>query len=170
MPWTQPVLGSNNTIGGTNYGCYTTCAYNPATAYQAFDLDSSTAALNYFPSPNANKGDLIFYSPYFIKLTSITMDGYCVVQGTVSYSDDNTNWYECGSYNRGTWGRGTWTFNLATDGKYHQWWKFWYYNSAGTSAPQIFSITMVGTKWDYDGDPVAHAWTSKNRSSYFIKY
>lgn len=144
FPWTQVRLTQQGTLGGNYCAAGSTCAYGPNTAWQAFDNSTSTAATCYYASPNMNKGEVIYYTPTPINVTSLYLDTYLVVQVKVYYSDNGTNWTECGSGTMSTYQRTQGTINVSTTDD-HKYYKIWVYNSAGASQPSIYNVDITAT-------------------------
>lgn len=101
LPWTQPVLSANGTIGGNSFACAASSEYNSnMLAYKAFDGNSSSY---WYASSSSLPQWLELYNPIPLKITEIQIDGGIHDNLTGSYdgqptsfqiqvSEDGVNW------------------------------------------------------------------------------
>lgn len=95
VPWSQPNLTSNGTMGGATCACTSTMTQNPV--YYAFDSSAST----YIGTRNATY-ELTFYTPTPIKVSAVQVVAsnikYITKAGSVLGSNDRTNWTTLTTY------------------------------------------------------------------------
>ncbi len=93
--WTQPVLNSNGTLGGSSFAVYAS-GLSEGAAYRAFDGTVQTNQS--YCCTTSGKGYIEFYNPTPIKLVSIQMYDYVsnvsyrCEEGIIYGSNDGTNW------------------------------------------------------------------------------
>ena len=105
VPWTQPILTSNGTMGGDKFACggsYYHTSYGNSQIYSLFDGNPSSGitAVAY------NGGGYIdFYNPIPIRVTSVRNDhiwyGGDWYDVTIYGSNDGSNWTNLGYFNHG---------------------------------------------------------------------
>ena len=160
VPWTQPVLSSNGTLGGKVCAAYSSrTVYGDRYAYKAFDGNTTTIwTVTTLPV------NLIFYSPEPIKVTNIQCrnraDGYnyTITAGKIQASNNNSTWDSLTSWTNSNASQGAvWTIELSKNVNYYN-----YYNilvSSGTGneaslAEVSFTATRKsiaeGSPFDYD--------------------
>lgn len=151
LPWTQPVLSANGTIGGNSFAC--AASSNQSTAYKVFDNSTSSA----FVSTASQPSWIEWYNPYPLKISQIkiaTQLQGVVYQGAlgdfyIQVSDDGINWTTVytGSNRTST----SVTVNLSLSDAY-KYWRLYCLNAiiyltAYTNQPvEIDEITITATQ------------------------
>lgn len=138
--WTQPILSSNGTLGGSDYACLASTEQYPA--YYAFNGNSS----DYWgPSSPSVPQFVIFYSPNPIKLTSVYFnfkeDAEVYSAGKIEASNDNSTYTQVGSFS-GNSSVGL-TVYLDTQGKAYKYYKYTFTAHHGSFWGKA-NITQVG--------------------------
>lgn len=141
IPWTQPILSSRGTLGGSDYACIASSEEYPV--YYAFNGNSS----DYWgPSSPSVPQYVIFYSPTPIKLTSVYFDfkepREVYSSGTIEASNDNSTYTQVGSFS-GNSSVGL-TVYLDTKGNYYKYYKYNFTARAGSYWGKA-NITQAGT-------------------------
>ena len=101
LPWTQPVLTANGTLGGDSFAVDASSYYSGSPempAWKAMDGTGSSSAYSRWQS-TANPSWYVFYNPVPLKITNIQVmngssggDSYVLATGSVEVSNDGTNW------------------------------------------------------------------------------
>ena len=137
VPWTQPALSANGTMGGSTCACAMDSTWDSRRiAYKAFD--GNTILSDYeTDTAHSNNGYphwIAFYSPDDIKVTSVTIynGNEALVPADYEFqcSDDYSTWttIASGTNTVGTDGMqgGQWSFNIPTANQgYHKYYRFY---------------------------------------------
>lgn len=98
VPWIQPILTANGTIGGDTAAAEATSTESAYNAFEAFDNNPST----YWGPAGGSGGTLTFYTPEKVRPTSIDFSfreaSEIFRNCTVTASIDNNSYTELGSY------------------------------------------------------------------------
>lgn len=121
VPWTQPVLSSNGTIGGSSFAVYSAQEY---AAYQPLwkGFDNSTSDVGSIRFTTGSTGEVIIYNPVGLNISNINFtttsaNGASGATGTVYVSNDNTTWTEITSFSQAT-ASNNWSIPLSYNGYY----------------------------------------------------
>jgi len=116
IPWVQPRVSSNGTLGGDSFAVTGENLSSSYPAYQAFDTSTSTAAGN---TTTYNLTTyLYFYNPNPICISNVQVtcngQGQCYSPYTVTFygSNDNSNWDYLATY---TSGNSTWSATISIE-------------------------------------------------------
>lgn len=100
MPWTQPTLSANGTMGGVSFAVSASSVYSQYDAYYAFDNNSSTMWSVYSKGSTDLPATMTIYNPDTLRVIKITItntSGYALaftsgsVQAKADYMDAWTN-------------------------------------------------------------------------------
>lgn len=125
--WTQPVLSSNGTLGGSSFAVTQSSAYSGRNAYLAFNNNTSdfwtSAGSSYTANADGSTGSeyIIFYNPDKLNVSKLTFTNRsdsgrldAPKSWSLYGSDDNSNWTLVGTYtNTNTVAGGTWSQDIS---------------------------------------------------------
>lgn len=158
IPFIQPVLSANGTIGGSSFAVLADSEFNRSGnldyAWHAFDGNTHVSAT--YPSTfwNSTSGQphwIEFYNPSLLVVTNIKIyngeNGSVPKDWEFQYSDDGTTWTTLESGTNTVTGTGIdWNFNVANSGS-HRYYRFYTSTSQGTYSTYttITEITITGS-------------------------
>lgn len=125
-PWTQPVLSSNGTLGGSNFACTQSSSYLSRDAWRCFDGNTTSTYWTsgegtYTANAGGSTGSeyIIFYNPNKLNISNLQFtnrsDGgpSSPKEWSLYGSDDNSTWDFVGNYtNTVSTGSGVWEQNI----------------------------------------------------------
>ena len=136
LPWTQPILSANGTLGGSSFAVSASSEFNSSwQAYMAFDGNYTSSG--WVTRGVQNPSWITFYNPVALNVTSLTFTNRhggsnaseVFTAGAIYGSNNNSDWTEIKTYtNSVTACLGTWTVNLSNNSNYYK-----YYKITGTS-------------------------------------
>jgi len=138
LPWKQPILTANGTMGGNSFAVSASTEFNSNySAYKAFDNSNTT---EWATLGTHNPSWITFYNPRPLKVSLLTLRNRTTyeafLEGNVYGSNDNSNWDLLTSFiNSVTDKDSTWTIDLSNNTSFYK-----YYKIEGTS----FSGTNQG--------------------------
>lgn len=142
LPWTQPVLSANGTIGGNSFACAASSILSGYEAYKAFDNSTST----YWNPASYAPQWLEWYNPNPLKITQlnfITDSNFYIDTYTIQASEDNINWRNVYSKSGNT--SANFTININDDNRY----SYWRINITGGglwNTPSVSNLTITATQ------------------------
>ena len=123
--WSQPILGSNGTMGGSSFAV----ASSAGSAYSAFDGNGGSYT-NYM---NVNNW-ISWYNPDPLKISKVVLTAsgasYMPRAGRLEYSDDNANWATAVTWSNSS-SQNPFTINV--DAYHHKYWRI-YVTTKGTNS------------------------------------
>lgn len=97
IPFNQPFLTANGTVGGSEAACEASDTYSTYYPWQAFDGDSATTWCS-----STNTKWITYYNPEPLLVSSVELTFQSAneryTSGTISGSNDNTTWVQIGSF------------------------------------------------------------------------
>lgn len=109
VPWTQPTLSADGTMGGDSPACEASDVYSNYYTWHAFDGNSSTT----WCTGSGTKW-ITFYNPDPLLVSSVELtfkNNEVYANGNISASNDNSTWVQIGSFS----GNGSTTVTVTTD-------------------------------------------------------
>ena len=131
LPWTQPILTANGTMGGDSFAVSASSEFDSNyQAYMAFDNSSSS---QWASSGSSTPCYIEFYNPIPLRVTELTItnrnDNETFITGAVYGSNDNNIWIELTTFaNSNTTAFGIWSIDLSSNTNFYE-----YYRINGTS-------------------------------------
>ena len=126
-PWTQPVLSSNGTMGGSSFACDMSSINSSRYAWHAFDGSTAQVADNQAQTSNSMPAWISFYNPEPIIVTQMTVYNGDTppVDWEFQCSDDNSTWTTLTSgTNTVTTNWENWSFDVPNSGA-HKYYRFY---------------------------------------------
>lgn len=163
LPWTQPVLSTNGTMGGDSFACDQKSYYSggrPYYAYRAFDNNISTDWENDAMTVAGLTPPtwISWYNPNPLKISKITIisggaGGYHNPKDfKIQVSDDNINWSDIYTgTNSLTGSKITWSIDINSP-SFFKYWRFYILttnegnNPKGYVMPCIYEIYLTATQ------------------------
>ncbi len=141
IPFVQPKLSANGTLGGSSFAVSGSSTYSTNNDYyKAFDQSSTT----YWRPNTASNSYLITYNPTAINITSFTINNtsssYYARSVVISGSNDNSTYTNIGTI---TLSKSTATYNV-TNTNHYKYYKFTF-TPYSTSRMYIYELTLNGT-------------------------
>ena len=136
--WSQPVLSSNGTMGGSSFAV----ASSAGTAYSAFDNNGGSYT-NYM-----NAGAWIsWYNPLPLKISKVVLTAsgasYMPRAGTLEYSDNNSTWTNAVTWSNSS-SQNPFTINVNTS--HHKYWRVTVTTKGTNSGNSDFSNIAITAK------------------------
>ena len=164
VDWTQPVLSSNGTLGGSDFAVDATTV--DATYYGAWRaFDGITSSTDYFwRSRSLDLGathPYTIYNPTPLKITNIAYLNYgqtivIPISYTVQVSNDNSNWTQIASGTNSVYTAGqTWNISLSGNSNYYKYYKLMLQN--GSSSGYVICMEM-GITAKYQQTSYTYYW------------
>lgn len=148
LPWTQPVLSANGTIGGDSFACAVSSVngsnYNGWKAFNGVKSQSDFwRATNSFPSW------IEWYNPQPLKISNLEIcsgaySGYsymCIADFYVEVSDNGSDWTNIKTVNNRVSGNPYSTINVPiTEEIAHKYWRLYLLNSGSGEGSKITTL------------------------------
>ena len=140
IPWENPTLSANGTMGGSEYAC--SANTTTGAAWQAFDNNTSTIAGVYWGTGGRPTLNLILYCPNPVKVTEAKLwwisdpaqSSSCFSSIYCYGSNDNENWVQIGQVPDQCGLAGHWTtIDCSSNTEYYHYYKFTSTQSVGAS-------------------------------------
>lgn len=131
LPFVQPVLSANGTMGGNYFAVSASSEYS--SSYQAYMAFDSSTSSEWATQGTHNPSWITFYNPNPLNVTLLTMRNRTSTEaftgGNIYGSNDNSTWELLTAYiNSTTTANATWTIDLSSNTNYYN-----YYKIEGTS-------------------------------------
>lgn len=153
LPWTQPKLSANGTIGGNAFACEASTTQSTGYAWKAFD--GKTSVDNYWLSQeNKIPAWIKWYNPNPLKTTKIIFNhgvsgiGGIINEYIIQASVDNSNWIDIKSGKTGnTSVNKNTTVNISND-NFYQYWRLYIKSilQTGSKIVGVHEITITATQ------------------------
>jgi hypothetical protein len=149
IPWTQPVLSANGTIGGNAFACAASSVYNSSYAWKAFDnnLSNEWSSDGRAPLP----AYLEWYNPKPLKISKIVYRTGNIVAGRIveykiQASIDGNNWIDIyNGNNPDTPGNIEVTVNITNSGSYSYWRIYVLQSNSGYNAVIVQEVIITAS-------------------------
>lgn len=158
LPWGQPTLNNNGTMGGNSFACETNTKRGGSQyqAYGAFNPSSSVAWVGSAATAEALPAHpqwLTFYNPTPLKVTQLTItnisDWWCV-DYTITASNDNSTWTTLTSgTNTNYTSGGTWTISLSSNSNFYKYYRFTCTRATGRTGSASVGIRYMAITATY---------------------
>jgi hypothetical protein len=169
VPWTQPVLTANGTIGGNSFAVAMDSQYQSRAAWYAFDGVTTYDGNKQAHTANGQPHWIEFYNPQPLIVTKMTVynggDNVCPLDWQFQCSDDNSTWttLTSGTNTEYTAG-GMWSFNVPNSGA-HKYYRFYTTSGYGRDSGYLgiteFVITAKEVNSEYSSYVVENGVASR---------
>ena len=187
IPWIQPVLSADGTIGGDDFACFASSIYSSSyPVYKAFDGVISNLSSDHTWWCTSSKSGVQFigfYNPDRIKVTNIRFynqkavsgDGV-IASGTVQASLDNTNYIDLGTFSGNTFGTEYFDIDLNSNTNYYNYYRIvatGYSGNYATCGELEITATIQDIEesdesdYDFYKDVIVYKSTKKAKRTYY---
>ena len=142
LPWTQPVLSANGTIGGNAFACAaSSVGYN--NVWNAFDNNTNT-----FVWLNQSPQWIEWYNPNPLKISKVRFTSQMggVQNGNLQFSDDGITWTNIYSINHSGSGYMNLTMDITNLTNSHKYWRIYVLAGGLMNSPDFSEITITATQ------------------------
>jgi len=153
LPWTQPILSADGTIGGNSFACAGSDIYGSGyEAWRAFDNNTSKYAYL-----NAPPQWLEWYNPNPLKISKIIIKSgneatmangnSCIKNYKIQASTDNNNWIDIytGTNSTKSSKRVAITANISSE-NFYKYWRIYVSSVLSGSHINIWDVTITATQ------------------------
>ena len=158
LPWTQPVLSANGTLGGDSFAVQASAEYSSSyAAWKAFD-GIKTGTNVWRPNGTGSTGipvTLIMYNPDPIKISNLTFTNYANYAnnapdaGTIYGSNDNSSYTSITSFTNDVQAKSAeWNVSMSSNTNFYKYYKieFTQWQGASTGGRNIAEIEITATE------------------------
>lgn len=140
LPWEQPVLTSNGTLGGNSFAVEATDAHSSYPVYNAFDGNISTHWLTNSDASSQFPVSLVFYNPISLNVTNLKITNRgggntYPTNGAIYGSNTNSNYELVSTFTNSVGGiNSSWDIHLSSNSKYYRYYKIEFTGGSFTSS------------------------------------